>query len=152
MPPNALEFREVLREYTITSPPPYFSQVEDNLLLIDIEGAEYSILNEISVDELNAFHQITIEFHDIFSHLVLNFFELIEILKKLKTFHELISIHGNNYGASLLNPTTKQRYPNVLEMTWVRKCDMNFMDGVNSLEHPLNKPNNPLKEDFTLYW
>lgn len=124
------------------------SKYDDIFLKMDIEGGEYPWLASLSLDNLRKFKQIVIEFHGVFDN-SWNCSNNIktECLKKLSETHYPVHIHGNNYSI-LVN-----KYPNVLELTYVRK------DMVTS-EPPLNKtplpilnldfPNNSMLRDFNL--
>jgi len=120
------------------------------LLLIDIEGSEYDVILNTETEYLELCQQITVEFHDIFKKINNGMQEVYDCIAKLNKTHELISIHGNNFGGFIhLNGND---YPDVLETTWLRKDLVKFKKGKNSLSHDLNKPNNPGAKDLKLEW
>jgi len=120
------------------------------LFLIDIEGSEYDLLINLNKANLEVCQQITVEFHDIFKEITSSNPKIFECLTKLHETHELISAHGNNYGASIqINGVD---YPDVLETTWMRKDASEFVNGVNNFNPSLNKPNNPGTPDLVLEW
>jgi hypothetical protein len=120
------------------------------LFLVDIEGSEYDVILNTEKKHLVLCQQITVEFHDIFKQITNGKQEIYDCLVKLNQTHELISIHGNNYGGFFhLNGND---YPDVLETTWLRKDLVKFKKGKNCLSHELNKPNNPGAKDLNLEW
>jgi hypothetical protein len=120
------------------------------LFFIDIEGSEYDLLINLSQANLEVCQQITVEFHDIFKEITSSNPKIFECLAKLHETHELISAHGNNYGASV--QIDGADYPDVLETTWMRKDASKFVNGVNNFNPSLNKPNNPGIPDLALEW
>ena len=96
-------------------------------LKIDIEGSEYSILEEI-IQNQERIEGLVIEFHNI----QINMDILIDFIKKFKL--EITHIHPNNYGS-----TDKSGNPNVIEMTFEKKPV--FEAGKNILPNKLIKSN-----------
>ena len=120
------------------------------LFFIDIEGCEYDLIMNLERSNLEVCQQITIEFHDIFKQITQNNAVIFDALTKLRETHELISVHGNNYGASF--QANGMDYPDVLETTWLRKDLSTFVKGKNNFNPVLNKPNNPLARELALEW
>jgi hypothetical protein len=73
-------------------------------------------VNSLSLDDLNKFKQITIEFHSINDN-GLNIKKQLKhlCLKKLFETHYIIHAHGNNCCG------TTNNIPNIIELTYVRK-------------------------------
>ena len=120
------------------------------LFFIDIEGSEYDLIMSLEKSNLEVCQQITIEFHDIFKQITHDTPIIFDALAKLRETHELISVHGNNYGASF--QINGMDFPDVLETTWLRKDLSTFVRGKNNFNPILNKPNNPLARDLALEW
>jgi hypothetical protein len=120
------------------------------LFFVDIEGSEYDLLINLSRANLEVCQQITVEFHDIFKEITSSNSKIFECLAKLHETHELISAHGNNYGAAI--QIDGADYPDVLETTWMRKDTSEFVNGVNNFNPRLNKPNNPGAPELVLDW
>jgi hypothetical protein len=120
------------------------------LFFIDIEGSEYDLIMNLERSNLEVCQQITIEFHDVFKQITQNNLVILDALTKLRDTHELISVHGNNYGASF--QVNGMDYPDVLETTWLRKDLTTFVKGKNNFNPILNKPNNPLARELALEW
>ena len=83
-----------------------------NLLKLDIEGSEYSIIEKINYYSSNI-KILIIEFH--FIRKKKNLF--IDSVKKLKKNFDIVHIHANNY----FNLTNKDNFFEVLEVTFVNK-------------------------------
>jgi hypothetical protein len=120
------------------------------LFFIDIEGSEYDLIMNLEKSNLEVCQQITIEFHDIFKQITQKNAVIFDALTKLRETHELISVHGNNFGASFL--VNGMDYPDVLETTWLRKDLSTFVKSKNNFNPILNKPNNPLARELALEW
>ncbi len=87
---------------------------ENLILKIDIEGAEWEILEEIDSKFLEKFNQIIIEFHDV----DLNDPIKKNVLEKIKITHSIIHINPNNY--SKITSFEGYLFPNILEVTYVK--------------------------------
>jgi len=124
------------------------SKYDDIFLKMDIESGEYPWLASLSLDNLRKFKQIVIEFHGVFNN-SWNFSNDIKTkcLKKLYQTHYPVHIHGNNCSI-LVN-----KYPNVLELTYVRKDMFETEPPHNKTPLPilnLDFPNNPNLRDCNL--
>lgn len=122
----------------------------EHLLLIDIEGSEYDVLEKINLEYLLSCRQLTIEFHGIFEKLKSSNSKLFEIVENLGNYFELVSVHGNNFGAFLSEDN--QDYADVIETTWLRKDIDSFKKGINKFNTELCNPNNPKDKDLNLNW
>jgi len=120
------------------------------LLLIDIEGSEYETILDIDEKYLVNCLQITVEFHNVFSELNNESSRLTECIKKLKKTHEIISVHGNNYGGSIQSGA--KDYPDVIELSFLNKTSYEFTKGTNTFNHPLSMPNNKSMKDLSHNW
>lgn len=117
------------------------------MLKMDIETYEFRWINTLTIDNLNKFKQIVIEFHFPFDDYSLanldkptsSEFKL-SMLKKLSETHYLIHLHPNTAcGTRLYNNIL---VPNVFECTYVRKnCQEHI--GYNNIKipHPLDMKN-----------
>ncbi len=96
----------------------------DNLMLkMDVEGAEWPFLENVSEDLLAKFRQITFELHDMACG---NLDKKIECLEKLGRTHQPVWVHANN-GSGIVKGK-KTEIPPLLEITYVRKADYTFED------------------------
>ena len=126
-----------------------FINNHNNIFLkMDIEGAEYPWLETLSLDNLNKFKQIIIEFHSINDDgLDISFDTKTKCAEKLSTTHYVIHAHGNNCC------NTTELIPNVIEITYVRKDVIGKHISFNTTPLPienLDYPNIEYKEDIDL--
>jgi len=112
---------------------------ENNLFLkIDIEGAEYQILDEL-VKASPRIEGLVIEFHEIDLHID-------RILKFLRdTSLYLCHIHGNNFGGTDANGD-----PLVVEMSFSRFAPPHSSSTESGLPHVLDMPNDPRLPEIDL--
>ena len=104
------------------------------VLKVDVEGAEWDFLNEVSEKTLEKFDQILFEFHGLLDFWSLP--EKIKCLKKLNKTHRLIHVHANNY-ADVLEYDGRS-YPDTIEATYIHN---------NLISCNLAKVKLPRKED-----
>ena len=92
------------------------------ILKLDIEGAEYSVLN--SLKDLDKFNAITVEFHNLYKISEDNFWKNFKsILMILKKYHVVVFIAPNNCcGYTILGGFP---IPNVMEITFAKKSLVN---------------------------
>ena len=112
-----------------------------SLLKIDIEGAEWHVLNNPTDACLSLFSQILIEFHG-----MTNFLDHADHLKRLYALrnlsqtHEIVHIHANNWGECAI--VGGLSVPAVIETTWVRRTDHEFGPARYEFPTALDYPNN----------
>jgi len=116
---------------------------KDILLKIDIEGAEYEILDQLCIKFGNV-QCLLIELHDVNSRLneVLN---LMAQIQKVGLY--LVHIHGNNTDIA-----DEKGVPNTLELSFVKEnylADKTF-DTRGFPDKELDSPCNPCYEDYPL--
>jgi len=90
------------------------------ILQMDIEGAEWGVMERISEEHINHFEQIIVEWHSFRTGERLELERQLGILHKLNRTHQAIHIHAPNLG----NPTVLQGLrllPEVFEVTYVRR-------------------------------
>lgn len=120
----------------------------DNLILkMDIEGAEWEVINKIPTDLLNNFKQITLELHNMCK--LENKEIVLKVLEKINMTHQTIWVHGNNAGqAQIANGIL---IPNLIEATYARKSSYLFENGEKcEFPMPLDLPNLAKRRDFDL--
>ena len=129
-----------------------FSDNEDMMLEMDIEGAEYYSLLNMSDYLVRRFRVMIIEFHTL--HHLWNpyFFELADAaFNKLLQTHTCVHIHPNNCcGIKYQNGVA---IPRVIEMTLLRNDRVNVVDSRLKFPHKLdydNYPDNPEKKHIDL--
>ncbi|HSH76690.1 MAG TPA: FkbM family methyltransferase, partial [Longimicrobiales bacterium] len=93
---------------------------EDLLLQMDIEGAEYEVLTNVSSELLARFRIIVIELH--YLHQLWNkpwFVYVSRVFDKLLRQHRVVHIHPNNYSGSFRSRGLE--IPRVAEFTFYRR-------------------------------
>jgi hypothetical protein len=119
------------------------------ILKMDIEGAEWDVLDYASPLTLERFRQIVCEFHG-FSGLSDNgWCERAErVLVKLLSTHAPVHVHGNNFGG--FNTVEGLPIPDVLEVTFARRSSYSFESSSELFPTELDRPNSPKKPDIYL--
>jgi hypothetical protein len=111
----------------------------DLILKIDIEGAEWGILESLTFDTLRRFKQIAAEFHNLHSiHDSSHFERIVNSLSKISQTHFLANFHINNWAPYHLIAGVP--FPDVVEATYIRRVSSSGHQ-VN-LQISVNKPNN----------
>ena len=89
----------------------------DIILKIDVEGAEWGFLENVSSETLGKFRQIVIEFHGINDPK--NVDRIPRALRKLNATHQLVHLHGQTHGYYV--SLGEKIFCNQLEASYVRK-------------------------------
>jgi FkbM family methyltransferase len=119
----------------------------DYILKIDIEGAEWAVLDEVDTDLLDRFSQIVIEFHGLHEHVLsLKILQVMEVLRKLSTNHDVINFHPNNYGNFEI--IGNHPVPDVFEVTYLRRNLV--MSKRKEPQTRVNSPNTSFHADIVL--
>lgn len=106
----------------------------DRILQMDIEGAEYRVLFDLSDEALKSFRIMVIEFHYLDTMFARFPFQLIKAtFEKLLRFHHIVHIHPNN----ATRPSTRGDIviPPAMEFTFYRK-DRATVQSDRKLEFP----------------
>lgn len=114
----------------------------DMILQMDIEGAEYGVIVDTSVETFRRFRILVVEFHGLTELLTRQGFELIDLCftKLLKDF-AVVHIHPNNCGhAATLGRFT---VPDVMEFTFLRRDRIARAVPAVAFPHPLDRANGP---------
>ena len=116
---------------------------------MDIEGAEWAVLLNVSRNTLIRFRIIVIELHNLERLMDKHAFELIKATfeRLLQDFY-VVHNHPNNYGrivrcGSLI-------IPRVLEMTLIRKDRATSIEFASTFPHPLDTRNDMSRADIPL--
>ena len=124
---------------------------QDFILKMDIEGAEWDILLDASLETLREFRQIIIEFHNMTSFENPHFVNIRKrVLEKLNTTHSPINIHANNFSQYCILGGIPM--PDTLEVSWVRKGSYQLINGSTSELSLLNFPNRTDKPEYLTWW
>ena len=111
----------------------------DLILKIDVEGAEWEVLESLTLETLGRFRQIAAEFHNL--HAIGNtkhFERMVASLSKLSQTHFLGNFHINNWASYQL--VAGVPLPDVVEVTYIRR--VSHMGDHFNLGLSLNQSNN----------
>ena len=93
----------------------------DLILKIDVEGAEWEVLESLTLETLSRFRQIAAEFHNLHSiHDSNQFDQIVNSLSKISQTHLLVNFHVNNWASYQL--VAGVPFPDVVEVTYVRRA------------------------------
>jgi hypothetical protein len=121
----------------------------DLLLQMDIEGAEWPVLLNVSRETLLRFRILIIEFHDLERLMDKHAFQIIKPTfdRLLQDFH-IVHNHPNNYGKTISYRSLV--IPRAQEMTFLRKDRAQSTRPVRTFPHPLDAKNDPNSPDVVL--
>jgi len=141
-----------VKKFIGNSPAPEFITLEDwitgneagdhdLLLQMDIEGAEYDVLNTVSPETLSRFRIILIEFHDFENVFKRDRFERFSAaVARLNESHVLCHIHSNN--CTPYYTFDKVLVPPVFEASYIRKDRVTAAAVPAKVPHRLDQRNN----------
>lgn len=123
---------------------PGFAQGRDLILQMDIEGAEYRVIESMSEGLLRRFRIMVVEFHQleqVFDRLCFDHIEA--SFEKMTRHHEVVHIHPNNYFKTPIRHGNLS-VPSILEFTFYRRDRAQFTDTPPlDFPHPLDVDNWP---------
>lgn len=117
---------------------------------MDIEGGEWDLLQQVTVESIDAFRFILIELHilDKLWH-ASEVHKMTAALQVLTANHDVVHIHGNNYDVEV--DFAGVRFPRTLELTLVRKGDGSTSSKSGPFSSKsLDSPNNPRLREVPL--
>jgi hypothetical protein len=118
----------------------------DLILKIDVEGAEWEVIESLTVETLGRFRQIAAEFHNLHAIDSTEHFErIVASLSKLSQTHFLANFHINNWASYQL--VAGVPLPNVVEVTYIRR--VSHIGDLFNLGLSLNQSNNTDLSDAT---
>ena len=125
---------------------------DHNLLLqMDIEGFEWECLSGVSVETLNKFRIIVVEFHGVKN--ICNYKLFLEIyspvIDKIMQYFDVVHFHPNNCCGSY-NFSESFAFPNVFEVTFHRKDRAIKYLGFRDLPNSLDVKNVSMNEDLSI--
>ena len=103
------------------------------ILKMDVEGAEWGFLEQVSSETLSQFSQMSFEFHGIPSHK--NPDLVLEVFRKINRTHQLVHIHANNCGNYI--SFGHKNFCELLELSYVLRGKYTFCDNYD-VNLPLN--------------
>jgi hypothetical protein len=120
----------------------------DLILQMDIEGAEWSILDKVDTETLQRFRMMAVEFHYLSELLATKAGLRVarKVLKKLARNFHVVHLHVNNCCKglefqSLVPGSEPFSVPKVIELTFLRKDRVHDLGGFARIPSPLDKKN-----------
>ena len=124
---------------------------DDHILKIDIEGAEWGVLDQISLEDLAAFRQIAVEFHGLTDFADVERLNLVKrVFDRLRISHAPVLVHANNCADFLLIGGIA--VADVIEVTWLRRDSYSLAPGMDPLISALFLPNTRSRIDIGDAW
>jgi hypothetical protein len=121
-----------------------------NLLLkMDIEGAEWEVLDATGTEDLARFRQVVVEFHDLHRYRQPQWrARASRVFEKLTATHRLVYVHGNNFNATFAGG--RRECPRDLEMTFALASHYKLWPSGEHFPGPLDRPNKAALADYKL--
>lgn len=121
----------------------------DLLLEMDIEGAEYRVIQSASNETMERFRIIVIEFHALTSlFTAFGFDQISSVFDKLLRTHAVVHVHPNNAGPTF--GKGEIGIPPYLEFTFHRRDRAHFSKQPTTFPHALDGINDPRVPDVVL--
>ena len=121
----------------------------DLILQMDIEGAEWSVLNATHQNILKRFRIIILEVHSMDGLFDPLFFRQIDdVFTLLRTYFEIVHIHPNN--TSKVIRCNGFSVPSVMEFTFLRRDRLNALERNYTFPNHLDAPNDSSLVDYPL--
>lgn len=119
------------------------------ILKIDIEHAEWDVLDSTTDETLSLFSQITGEFHGFDEVLDDKWFACaMRIFTKLNKQFRLVHVHGNNCATQIV--LGNMLFPRSLELTFANRSRYDLTPSNEAFPGILDNPNNPARPDCGL--
>lgn len=117
------------------------------ILMIDVEGAEYSSGSGLTAKNLEEFNQVLIELHDVQRIVQSESARLAfsTLIRELTTHHGVAHVHVNNFRPVFW--VGGLPLPGVLEVTLVRRSELTESQFITDLPTELDCSNDPLQVD-----
>jgi hypothetical protein len=121
-----------------------------NLLLkMDIEGAEWEVLDATKTGELARFRQVVVEFHDLHRYREPQWrARARRTFEKVTATHRLVHVHGNNFNATFGGGS--RECPRDLEMTFALASHYELSPSDEHFPGRLDQPNKAGMPDYKL--
>jgi Methyltransferase FkbM domain len=125
------------------------TRIGSAIMKMDIEGAEWGVLDETTDDTLALFSQITGEFHGFDEVLDDKWFECaLRVISRLNKHFSLVHVHGNNFGQLIV--IDEVLFPRSLELTFANRSRYALAPSNEVFPGQLDAPNNPNLPDCGL--
>ncbi len=142
MAPESTSIDAILRESNI-------EREASVVLKMDIESAEWAVLEKCDASFLRRFSQILIEFHDIDQAVDPYWLRRAHaVMKKLNDNFFVFHVHGNNW--SPMAVIGNVYFPATIEVSFAHRGRYQPEPSNELFPTPLDRPNNPLRPDIYL--
>jgi hypothetical protein len=121
-----------------------------NILKMDIEFAEWEVLDAVALEDLDRFSQIVCEFHG-FQGIAYDaelYARADRVLSKLQSLFEVVHVHGTNQGRLAI--LSNMAFPTELEVTLMNKANCEFELADEIYPTKLDAPGDPNFADIFL--
>jgi hypothetical protein len=127
----------------------FLPSAQKAVLKIDIEGDEWPVFANASVETLSKFSQIVCEFHGFHLLSEPGFYNyVLTVMTKLKMLFEVVHVHGNN--AHPFVSVSNVMLPRLLEMSLANRRHYLFEETDEIFPTALDQPNLPERPDLHL--
>lgn len=125
------------------------SQTRNMILKMDVEGAEWPVLETVNLETLSQFDQIVFEMHGFIDTDDLFRDSMINVLKKINVTHQVVHVHPNNYCIPVWD--NDRPWPYAFEVTYVSRAKHDFMEPEKlHLPIAIDAPCNPNANELCL--
>jgi FkbM family methyltransferase len=139
---DCIGFDDIVAPYVTADGP-------DFILKMDIEGAEWDILDRCDHKTLSRFAQIVVEFHNLFELRNKTFRERAQrVFAKLNNLFAVIHVHANNFGS--VSRIGGKTMADTLELSYASRRRYRLEKSDEEFPTPLDGPNNPYSSDIRL--
>lgn len=127
------------------------SDSDELMLQMDIEGAEYEILQQTNASMLQVFRTIVIEFHslDLLKYKYFAEMQILPVIDKLLEYFDVVNVNANNACGYWFFGFDK--FPPIIEVTFHRK-DRRKSQYAESWKPDLNQSNVPSLKEVLMPW
>ena len=118
----------------------------NNLILkMDVEGAEWDVIMNTPSEIWNQFKQMTFEFHRVTD---LDNPNILPALQKLNRTHQVVWVHGNNYG--YVGKAGDIEIPAYLELTYLNRMQYQTSPAICNFPLDVDSPTDPSIDEIVL--
>lgn len=112
---------------------------------MDVEGAEWDVIMNTPSEIWNQFKQMTFEFHRVTD---LDNPNILPALQKLNRTHQVVWVHGNNYG--YVGKAGDIEIPAYLELTYLNRMQYQTSLAICNFPLDVDSPTDPSIDEIVL--
>lgn len=118
------------------------------IMKMDIEDAEWDVLDSVPEGILRCFRQMVFEFHGMTEEDKERSEKRLRVLRKLNRTHQVVWVHGNNFTHALGDD--EMTIPYAIEVLYLNRECYEFSSKKANLPLSIDMPNMPGRKDFDL--